>query len=42
MDWVESRSVWGLTPDFAEGFVGREAFERLESSSEVVGFEEVG
>lgn len=41
MDWVESKSIWGLSPEFAEIFVRREAFERLESSSEVVGFEEV-
>ena len=41
MDWVESKSVWGLSPEFAEVFVGREAFERLESSGEVVGSEEV-
>jgi hypothetical protein len=38
MDWVESKSVWGLSPEFAEIFVGREPFERLESSGEVVGF----
>ncbi|GGA80470.1 hypothetical protein GCM10011507_34630 [Edaphobacter acidisoli] len=42
MDWVESKSLWGLRPEFAEVFVGREPFESLESSSEVVGFEEVG
>jgi len=42
MDWVESKSVWGLRPELAEVFVGREAFERLESSCEVVGSEEVG
>ncbi len=42
MDWVESKSVWGLRPEFAEIFVGREAFEGLESSGEVVGSEEVG
>jgi hypothetical protein len=41
MDWVESKSVWGLSPEFAEAFVGCEAFERLESSCEVVGSEEV-
>jgi hypothetical protein len=42
MDWVERKSVWGLCPPFAQIFVGREAFERLESSGEVVGSEEVG
>ena len=41
MDWVESKSVWGLSPEFAERFVGCEAFERLESSGEAVGAEEV-
>jgi hypothetical protein len=42
MDWVESKSLWGMRPEFAEVFVGSEPFECLESSSEVVGFEEVG
>jgi len=41
MDWVESKFVRGLSPEFAEIFVGREPFERLESSGEVVGAEEV-
>jgi len=41
MDRVESKSVWGLRPEFAEEFIGREALERLESPGEVVGFEEV-
>ena len=42
MDWVESKSIRGLRPEFAEVFVGREALEGLESSGEVVGSEEVG
>ena len=42
MDWIESKSVWGLRPEFTEVFVGREAFEGLESPGEVVGSEEVG
>ena len=42
MDWVESKCVWGLRPELAEIFVRRESFERLESSCEVVGSEEVG
>jgi hypothetical protein len=42
MDWVASKSVWALSPEFAEIFVGREALEGLESSGEVVGSEEVG
>ncbi len=42
MDWVESKSIWCLRPEFAEVFVGRESFEGLESSGEVVGSEEVG
>lgn len=41
MDWVESKSVWVLSPDFTEVFVGSKAFEGLESSGEVVGSEEV-
>lgn len=42
MDWVESKSICFLGPEFAEVFVGREAFECFETSDEVVGFEEVG
>ena len=42
MGWVESKSIWGLRPEFAEVFVGGKALERLESSGEVVGCEEVG
>jgi hypothetical protein len=42
MDWVESKSVWGLGPEFAEVFVGRESLEGFEFSGEVVGPEEVG
>ena len=38
---IEGKSVWSLSPEFAEVFVGREAFEGLESSGEVVGPEEV-
>lgn len=41
MDWVESKSIWCFRPEFAEIFVGSEAFECLESSGEVVGSEEV-
>jgi hypothetical protein len=41
MDWVESKSVWLMSPEFAEVFVRRETFECLESSGEVVGSEEV-
>jgi hypothetical protein len=42
MDWVESKSIRGLRPQFAEIFVVREPFEGLESSCEVIGFDEVG
>ena len=42
MDWVESKSVRGLCPEFAEVCVGREPFESLESSGEVVGCNEAG
>jgi hypothetical protein len=41
MDRVESKFIWGLGPELAEVFVGSEAFERLESSGEVIGLEEV-
>ncbi len=42
MDWVEGKSIGLLCPEFAEVFVGRESFEGLESSGEVVCFQEVG
>src|SRR5712691_8250276 len=42
MDRVESKSIGFVSPEFAEVFVGSEALESLESSGEVVGFEEVG
>ena len=42
MDWVESKSVWVVSPEVAEVFVGRKSLECLESSGEVVGSEEVG
>ena len=42
MDWVESKSVRGLSPEFAEIFVGRKSLEGLESSGKVVGPDEVG
>lgn len=42
MDWVEDKLVWGLRPELAEVFIGREALEGLEPSSEIVGPEEVG
>ena len=41
MDWVESKPIWVLSPEFAEVFVGREPFEGLESSGEIVCPEEV-
>ncbi len=41
MDWVESKFIWGLRPELTEVFVGRESFEGLESSGEVVGSEKV-
>jgi len=39
--WIECKSVWVLRAGFAEVFEGREAFECLESSGEVVGPEDV-
>ena len=41
MDWVESKPVWCLCPEFAEVLIGRKAFECLESAGEVVGCDEV-
>ena len=41
MDGVECKSVWVLGPEFADGFVGCEAAEGLESPGEVVGCDEV-
>ncbi len=41
MNWVESKSVQSLCPEFAEIFVGREAFEGPEFSGEVVGCDKV-
>lgn len=42
MDRVERESFRLFCPGFADGLVGREAFERLQSSREVVGCYEVG
>src|SRR5882757_7022828 len=42
MDWIESESVWLACPDFADVFVGREAFEGLQTPSVIVGSDEVG
>ena len=41
MDWIERKSFRGLSPEFAQILVWREAIERLESTGEVVGSEEV-
>ena len=41
MDWIESKSVWGLCPEFAEIFVRCKSLEGLESAGEVVGPKEV-
>jgi hypothetical protein len=41
MGWIESKNVWGLSPDFAEVFVGLKASKAIESSGEVVCSEEV-
>ena len=42
MDRVEIESFRLFCPGFADGFIGREAFERLQSPREVVGRYEVG
>ena len=42
MGWIESKSVWGLSSEFAEIFVECETFEGFKSSGEVVGPKEVG
>ena len=34
--------LWFVCPDFADGFVWREALEGLQSSAEVIGLDEVG
>jgi hypothetical protein len=41
MDWIESKSVWLLSREFTEVFVGCEAFEGLESSGGVASLVEV-
>ncbi len=41
MGWVQSKLLGLLSREFAEVFEGRESFEGLESSGEVVGPEEV-
>ena len=41
MGWIESKLVGIGLPTFAYVFVGSEALERLESSGEVIGIDEV-
>ena len=41
MDWIESESLWIVCPDFADVFVGREAFEGFETPAVVIGVDEV-
>ena len=41
MDRVEGKFIWGFRPELTEVFIGREPFEGLESSGEVVGPGEV-
>ena len=41
MGWIERKSVWLDCPDFADVFEGRESFEGLQSSSIIVGVDEV-
>ena len=41
MGWIGGEAVWLPAPRLADGFVGREAFEGLEPSSEVVGADAV-
>ena len=41
MDWVKSKSVWVVGPEFADAFVGCEASKGLESPGKVVGCDEV-
>ena len=42
MERVERESFWLGCPGFADCFVGREAFEGLQLSAEVIGLDEVG
>src|ERR1700732_661519 len=41
MDRIEFESIWLFGPCFADGFVGCEAFEGLQSACEIVGGGEV-
>ena len=42
MDWGDDESFRLFCPDFADGFIGCESFERLEPPREIVGRYEVG
>ncbi len=42
MERVEDESFWLCLPNFADEFVGREAFEGLEAFGEVRGLDEIG
>ena len=42
LERIEDESLWLRSPALADVFVGREAFQRLEPTSEVVGCDEVG
>ena len=41
MDRIKSELIWLFGPCFADGFVGCEAFEGLQSACEIVGGDEV-
>jgi hypothetical protein len=41
MDWIDGEFFWLGCPPFADEFVGREPFERLQSAAEIVGGDEV-
>ena len=37
LEWIYIKGFWIIRPDFADVFIGREAFESSEAFSEVVG-----
>ena len=42
MDRIEDESLWLFCPCFADGFVGREALEGLQSAGKIISADEVG
>jgi len=42
MDRIEDESLWLFCPSFADGLLWREALQGLQSSSKIIGADEVG